>query len=664
MPVASKLTGKTLNNRYIVLRPLGEGGMGKVYLAKDKRFDKQVVVKVPTMEVGDKDFKDRFMREIVSLATLEHPHIVPTSDWGEIEGLPFLVLRYLNGGNLRNRITDLQGYYKPMPLERLNEWLPQIASAVDFIHSKNWIHRDLKPDNILFDEAGNSYLADFGIAKALEGTPMGVKTTLGTLIGTPQYMAPEMHLGKGVGPRADQFSLGVMIYETLAGKIPFAGETPTAIFVEMMQGKVKPIHELVPGIPLEKSNALMKGITFDPRDRYGSCVDFANAIMRSMLVREWSSASAETPPMIVIPETKIEPTKKADFLGSRLKTSVKVTTSKGEFIIELDEKAAPITVKNFLSYVDEKFYDGTIFHRVIKKFMIQGGGFNPGMNQKATKGNIKNESFNGLTNLRGTIAMARTPDPDSASSQFFINVKDNGFLDKANSGDGAGYCVFGKVTSGMEVLDTIEGVQTGNKMGHGDVPNEDISILSVIKARETKIEPTKKEDFLGSRLKTSVKVNTSKGEFTIELDEKAAPITVTNFLSYVEDKFFDGTIFHRVIKKFMIQGGGFNPGMKQKATKGNIKNESFNGLTNQRGTIAMARTPDPDSASSQFFINVKDNDFLNRANSGDGAGYCVFGKVTSGMEILDTIEGVKTGNKMGHGDVPNEDITILSVIKV
>ncbi|MFZ4609606.1 MAG: peptidyl-prolyl cis-trans isomerase [Planctomycetota bacterium] len=162
--------------------------------------------------------------------------------------------------------------------------------------------------------------------------------------------------------------------------------------------------------------------------------------------------------------------------------SVKVNTSKGEFTIELDEKAAPITVKNFLSYVEDKFFDGTIFHRVIKKFMIQGGGFNPGMKQKATKGNIKNESFNGLTNLRGTIAMARTPDPDSASSQFFINVKDNGFLDKANSGDGAGYCVFGKVTSGMEVLDTIEGVQTGNKMGHGDVPNEDITILSVIKA--------------------------------------------------------------------------------------------------------------------------------------------------------------------------------------
>ena len=162
----------------------------------------------------------------------------------------------------------------------------------------------------------------------------------------------------------------------------------------------------------------------------------------------------------------------------------------------------------------------------------------------------------------------------------------------------------------------------------------------------------------------SVILKTSKGEITIELDEKAAPITVKNFLSYVEDGFYDGTIFHRVIKKFMIQGGGFLPGMKQKATKGNIKNESFNGLANLRGTIAMARTPDPDSASSQFFINVKNNDFLDKANSNDGFGYCVFGKVTNGMEVLDAIEIVQTGNKMGHGDVPVEDVTILSAKKV
>ena len=323
MSLANNLIGKTLSNRYEILRPLGEGGMGKVYLAKDKRFGKQVVVKVPIMEAGDKDFKDRFMREIASLATLEHPHIVTTVDWGEIEGIPFLVLRYLGGGNLRDRITDSQGYYKPMPLEGLNQWLPQIASALDFIHTKNWVHRDLKPDNILFDEAGNPYLADFGIAKALEGAPMGVKTTMGAFIGTPQYMAPEMHLGKGIGPRADQFGLAVLVYEALAGKIPFAGATPTAIFVEVMQGKAKPIHELVPEIPLEKSNALMKGITKEPRDRYGSCVEFANAVTGSMLARGSSSAGSETPSRVVIPGTRMDTPKKPDILGTRIETSSK-----------------------------------------------------------------------------------------------------------------------------------------------------------------------------------------------------------------------------------------------------------------------------------------------------------------------------------------------------
>jgi formylglycine-generating enzyme required for sulfatase activity/serine/threonine protein kinase len=324
MSVANNLTGKTLSKRYEILRPLGEGGMGKVYLAKDKRFGKQVVVKVPTMEAGDKDFKDRFMREIASLATLEHAHIVTTVDWGEIEGIPFLVLRYLSGGSLRDRITDAQGFYKPMPLEGLNQWLPQIASALDFIHSKNWVHRDLKPDNILFDEAGNPYLADFGIAKALEGAPMGVKTTMGAFIGTPQYMAPEMHLGKGIGPRADQFGLAVLVYEALAGKIPFAGTTPTAIFVEVMQGKARPIHELVPGIPIEKSNALMKGITKEPRDRYGSCVEFANAITGSMLARGTSSsAGSETPSRVVIPGTRMETPKKPDIPGTRIETPSK-----------------------------------------------------------------------------------------------------------------------------------------------------------------------------------------------------------------------------------------------------------------------------------------------------------------------------------------------------
>jgi len=324
MFVANKLIGKTLRNRYEILQLLGKGGMGKVYLAKDTRFDKQVVVKVPTMEAGDKEFKDRFMREIASHATLEHLHIVPISDWGEIEGIPFLVLRYLSGGSLRDRITDAQGCYKLMPLEGLNQWLPQIASALDFIHAKNWVHRDLKPDNILFDKAGNPYLADFGIAKALEGAPMGVKTTKGAFIGSLQYMAPEMHLGKGIGPRADQFGLAVLVYEALTGKYPFQGEMPVAIYREIMQGKARPIHELVPGIPLEKSNALMKGIAKEPRDRYGSCGEFANAVTGLMLARgTLSSAGSETPSRVVIPGTRMETPKKPEIPGTRIETRSK-----------------------------------------------------------------------------------------------------------------------------------------------------------------------------------------------------------------------------------------------------------------------------------------------------------------------------------------------------
>lgn len=278
MSVSNNLIGKTLNKRYEILRPLSRGGMGKVYLAKDTRFNKKVVVKVPTIDVEDKDFKARFMREIASIAGLEHPHIVPTVDWGEIEGIPFLVLRYLGGGSLRDRITDSQGFKKLMPLEALNQWLPQIASALDFIHAKNWIHRDLKPDNILFDKVGNPYLADFGIAKALEGGPMGVKTSTGTFIGTPQYMAPEMHLGKGIGARADQFGLAVLVYESLAGQIPFTGANSAALFLDVMRGKPKLIHELVSEIPFEKSIALMKGLLKDQNKRHDNCGLFASEV--------------------------------------------------------------------------------------------------------------------------------------------------------------------------------------------------------------------------------------------------------------------------------------------------------------------------------------------------------------------------------------------------
>ena len=160
---------------------------------------------------------------------------------------------------------------------------------------------------------------------------------------------------------------------------------------------------------------------------------------------------------------------------------------------------------------------------------------------------------------------------------------------------------------------------------------------------------------------TKVVMKTSKGSITIELDAQAAPKTVENFLSYARSGHYNGTIFHRVISNFMIQGGGFTPDMKQKSTNPPIVNESTNGLSKKKYTLAMARTSVPDSATSQFFINVTDNDFLDKANSRDRVGYCVFGKVTSGSEVVEASKGFATTTKQGHENVPVEAVVIESV---
>jgi cyclophilin family peptidyl-prolyl cis-trans isomerase len=163
-----------------------------------------------------------------------------------------------------------------------------------------------------------------------------------------------------------------------------------------------------------------------------------------------------------------------------------------------------------------------------------------------------------------------------------------------------------------------------------------------------------------------VVMDTSMGPIKIELYESQAPITVKNFLKYADDKFYDGTVFHRIIPTFMIQGGGFTPDLIEKKTRSSIKNESSNGLTNDRGTLAMARTDAPDSASAQFFINVVDNNGLNRSQANDKVGYAVFGKVLEGMDVVDKIKEVSTKTAFaevpGRGKMPMEDVPVEPVV--
>ncbi|MDO8420272.1 MAG: peptidylprolyl isomerase [Rubrivivax sp.] len=162
-----------------------------------------------------------------------------------------------------------------------------------------------------------------------------------------------------------------------------------------------------------------------------------------------------------------------------------------------------------------------------------------------------------------------------------------------------------------------------------------------------------------------VQMDTSAGTLRIELDDEKAPVSTANFLAYVGKGHYDGTVFHRVIKGFMVQGGGFEPGMKQKPTDAPIRNEANNGLKNSHYTLAMARTGDPHSASAQFFINTKDNDFLDfRAENAQGWGYAVFGRVVEGTDVVDRIESVRTGRKGMHDDVPLEDVRIERALEV
>ena len=166
-------------------------------------------------------------------------------------------------------------------------------------------------------------------------------------------------------------------------------------------------------------------------------------------------------------------------------------------------------------------------------------------------------------------------------------------------------------------------------------------------------------------MSTQVDLQTSKGTIRIELDDAKAPLSSRNFLEYVDAGHYNGTVFHRVIPGFMIQGGGFEPGMKQKPAQAPISNEANNGLKNDHYTLAMARTSAPHSATAQFFINTTDNGFLNfKSESPQGWGYAVFGKVVSGQDVVDAIEKVATGSRGGHGDVPTEDVVIVSATRV
>jgi serine/threonine protein kinase len=278
--------GETIGQRYKVTAKLGEGGMGFVYRALDKQTGNDMVVKVPRIEaLRSPDFAGRFEREITALRSLSHDHIVKVRDLGWHQNMPFAVMDFLAAGSLREQQFDEIGQAVVMPLSAIPGWLGPMADALDFIHNKGYIHRDVKPDNILFDLQGRPFLGDFGVAKLVReqdsATPT-FKTREGKLMGTPEYMAPELLLGHKYDGQIDQYALGVTLFEMLTGQIPFMDVTETAMMLRQVTEPPPDLRTLRPSIPKALALAVSKALAKKPEDRFPTCNLFAQAVMAAL----------------------------------------------------------------------------------------------------------------------------------------------------------------------------------------------------------------------------------------------------------------------------------------------------------------------------------------------------------------------------------------------
>lgn len=339
--------GQVLGDRYRLVAQIGAGGMGVVYRAWDLKNDRYVVVKMPQRQfLREPQFLQRFERELSTLQTLSHKSVVPIIDVGVEQDTPYAVMPYLAGGSLKQRIrVDADGQMVADEPSMLWLWLPAIAHALDDVHGNGFIHRDVKPDNILFDGLGRPYLSDFGIAKLMlqeesNAASRGLTGT-GFALGTADYMAPELTSGTAPSGRVDQYALAVVVYELLSGVKPFRGATPAAVMIAHATTEARPLASVRANIPPQLSAAVDRALSKDPAGRFGRCVDFAAAVLKGVAKPE---AAGKT--RLMCPQCGRLLSVKHDWAGKkgncpRCQTAIAISSDMRSLWIPSDREAPP-----------------------------------------------------------------------------------------------------------------------------------------------------------------------------------------------------------------------------------------------------------------------------------------------------------------------------------
>lgn len=288
---------------YQIINQIGKGGMAAVYKAYHAAVDRYVAIKIIANQlVENAEFLKRFQQEARLIARLEHPHILPIHDFGEADGVPYMVMRYLEAGTLKERLNA-----SPLTLPEVDRIFSQLADALQYAHENGVIHRDIKPSNVMLDKRGSVFLTDFGIARMLEGSSS--LTATGTVTGTPDYMSPEQAQGLKADQRSDVYSLGIVLFEMLTGRVPFEAETPLAVLFKQIQEPPPPLSVIRPDLPYPLEPVLLKALTKNPADRFASIEEFHEAWRKALssITQEAPTLSQENGKKVILQTPPAEP---------------------------------------------------------------------------------------------------------------------------------------------------------------------------------------------------------------------------------------------------------------------------------------------------------------------------------------------------------------------